>query len=322
LRVWRDADVDTAACRNVRYTAAEKEQLLTACRSFLSEQGITEEAFWEQLEEKRVKRQTWNGIASMANLPHRSVHSIHLRLRRHYGGLFGKWSQEKTDRLTELVLMSTQVGERPSWKAISKELGGTPEHCRDKWRNVCGGGKKGIWNSVEVFALRQGICELTNDLAPVKDIPWNRVVDFVPHRSKKQCMDYWYRALLPKLLSFQDRNGVAVDTAVFERHLLRKLKKQTHQPLGLIDWRLINTWWSSAMNRNKWRELVRRVPRTVSRKDEIWGDEDDIDFEASVQWLFEVNECKRYRKWDKRVLKHALLVLDAEALRLEEAEGA
>jgi len=66
--------------------------------------------------------------------------------------------------------------------------------------------------------------------------------------------------------------------------------------------------------------MLRRVPRSISCIGEAWGD-DEIEFDASVAWLFQANECNRYKKWDKRVLKHALLVLDAEASKLEEAES-
>lgn len=318
LRHWKEEGYDGQLTRNVAYTAKENEELLRAFRDFVSERGLNEDEFRERLMDVRLKSKSWVRIATLANLEKRSVQSMSKRLRRLLAGEHGKWKKDETEQLTEEVLLSTQIGNKPPWKEIGARIGATAEQCRDKWKIICGGGKRGRWNSTEVWALRQGICELTNHLAPVSLIPWKRVRHWVPHRTQNQCMLQWYNGVLPRLLQYQSKHGYPIETEVFERLIVRNLKKSGYADVEDVNWKLMNSWWSASLTKNRWKLLLYRVPGELRL--------DSGSFEDIVLWLYKALECRKNKRLDRRVLKHAELVLDAKARSMpvesDEEDGA
>lgn len=318
LRRW--SDVGTLK-HKVRYTEKEIESVLQSVKAHCDEKNIDRETFVDQLlnEGAAKSSRTLSKIATLAGLPKRSIQSMSQKLKRVLAGGH-HWTKDELQRLQD-----TFATHGPQWKLISQTLaiGASAERCRTKWVNsLRGGGTRGAWSWQELWALRQGICEATNSLAPTSKIPWAQVHPWVAERTSQQCLKKWYGHILPTLLHYQSRHGHPIERDVFLRHLLRNLKKSRCTSADEIDWAAVNTWWSARLNRQAWKELKRRLPFELNQGPACYRmDDEDEPFEQQVRWLHTAMECKMRKHFDRRLLRHALLVMDARALQMEEEDG-
>eukprot|EP00747_Dinoflagellata_sp_TGD_P025207 gnl/TRDRNA2_/TRDRNA2_131093_c0_seq1.p1 gnl/TRDRNA2_/TRDRNA2_131093_c0~~gnl/TRDRNA2_/TRDRNA2_131093_c0_seq1.p1 ORF type:complete len:544 (+),score=144.90 gnl/TRDRNA2_/TRDRNA2_131093_c0_seq1:78-1709(+) len=291
--------------KNVKFSAEESQRILEAVKMTGREKGENEEIFLDSIRDERQVRFTWSKIATISDMPHRSVQSIVQRARRIMHGGHGVWTEEQLKELRGQVL---QHG--PKWKDIAESLGCSPEHCKDKWKALCVSQKKGQWSGTEVWALRQGICDVTGELVPVSNIKWKRVQAWVPHRTSEQCRTKWYKDVLPKLLTYQSKHGYPIDTDVFQRVIIRYLHKHDHGSEDQVPWVRVNKWWSAQINHEFFKRLCRSVPE--SRAEEPLKDR--------VAWLYTALECQAFRSHDKKLLRHAENTLEAQARQMPEDE--
>mmetsp|Transcript_28596 Transcript_28596/g.66252 ORF Transcript_28596/g.66252 Transcript_28596/m.66252 type:complete len:367 (-) Transcript_28596:169-1269(-) len=314
LRTWND-DLGARGkklLRNVKYTFEENQNIMKAMKEFSGQQELNWDQLQENLRDRRSARYTWSALAKLADLEHRSVQSIAKRARRLLWGVKSGWTDKEVEDLKRLVL---EHG--PAWKEIASEMGLSAEQVRDKWRSLCVGGLqygrryRRSWTEMEIWCLREGVLETTDSLAPVADIPWQKVHNWVPSRGPWSCMAKWYLSVLPELLEYRDKHGHALPPQVFHRNLIRNLKKSKLSDILWVNWLDVNKWWPASTNRRAWRSLrIRHLPA------ELLGEED---LQAQVRYLYDALQCRDNKKWDKRLLRHARRALDAEAEAGQEA---
>ncbi|CAE7705899.1 unnamed protein product [Symbiodinium sp. CCMP2592] len=298
-REWKPSEeYNGSKVRNVPFSAAENEKIRKAIRAYCEEEGLDYAAACETLH-KEKRSGAWGRIAFFADLPRRRTWAIVQRAKRILWGPH-RWSQLELQILIDEACSAA----KPSWVHISNLIAVNPNTVRDKWRELSGGHKvKGKFTQAEDWRLRMAICQATQSLLPTKNIPWTKVQKWMPHRGYKILMRRWYGSLMPRLSAYKDKYGMPVEPEVFVRHLLRKLRKSGIDDSREVEWTCVNRWWSASMNRNKWRELAKRVPPDLY----------EADMQLQVEWWYEALECKGHRKRDKQVLKNIVSVLEAEA---------
>ncbi|OLP84464.1 3-hydroxyisobutyryl-CoA hydrolase, mitochondrial [Symbiodinium microadriaticum] len=300
-REWKPSkEYNGSKVRNVPFSVAENEKIRKAIRAYCEEEGLDYAAACETLH-KEKRGGAWGRIAFFADLPKRRTWAIVQRAKRILWGPH-RWSQLELQILMDEACSAA----KPSWVRISNLISVNPNTVRDKWRELCGGEKvKGKFSQAEDWRLRMAICQATQSLLPTKNIPWTSVQKWMPHRGYKMLMQRWYQYLMPRLSAYKDKYGMPVEPELFVRHLLRKLRKSGIDDPIEVEWTSVNIWWSASMNRNKWRELAKRVPSDLK----------EAGMQLQVQWWYEALECKGHRKRDKEVLKNIVSVLEAEAMQ-------
>jgi len=302
--------------RNIKYTAKENEAILEAVRLMCSERNKTAEELGLLEESQAGRGKVWVRVGFLAEqlgMETRSVQSISQRYRRIvYQQMGGEWTAEQVEQLADMCVPYASIPDwQPGWKHIGSSIGKSPEMCRDKWKSILGGGRNGKFSTAEDWLLRQAVVEATAKLTPVRNIPWDRVAKLVPERTMDSCRRHWYMCLLPRLLDYQSKHGIPIDGDVFERAILRGLRKAGVTDIELVNWADVNTFWSAPDNKRRYARLRRRLPDELFQ----YGP-----FEEEVAWLFESLSVKAHRKRDKKVLKHAVTVLEAEARLVSDCE--
>ncbi|CAJ1341385.1 unnamed protein product, partial [Effrenium voratum] len=307
-REWKvDEDYDGTKVRNVPFTEEDDAALLKALRIFCEEKELDFDAVCENLHKDKAPRGLWGRVALLSGLTKRRTWAICQRVRRIlWGG--HRWTEAEL----QILLDEASTTLRPSWKKISERLQINPSTCHDKYRDLCKGHRTfGRWTEAEDWTLRMAICETTDSLVPRSMIPWSQVMKWLPQRGFRMLMARWYIDLLPRLVAYEDKHGVAIETQVFVRHLLRKLKKTGLKSAKAVEWSAVNTWWSARMNRQKWRILSYQVPAELLEA----GLQEQVDF-----W-FQAMLCNEHKKRDKKLLRSALNVLERQAQEMDERGG-
>jgi len=316
-RAWKEKDFDGSKTKNIPFLKTEDERIVEAAKQVAADRNQNESEFLDYLKDERVSGKTWVTVATLAGVQTRSVQALSKRLRRMMNGGH-HWTKQELQELIDAV-----ADQGPRWKNIGTGLSISAEKCRDKWVHaICGGGAKGEWTSEEKWALRQGIVEATDQLVPINNIPWIQVSKWVPHRTHAQCLEHWYHKMQPRLLQYQDKYKRPIEPDVIRRQMVRKLRKMIdadevddeHDVL----WEKVNGMWPAWMNKEEVvRRLYPRLPHQL-QKNFCDGDADHENFPERIAWLFENLECGRHKKMDRRFLKHAKLVIDAEAEEQED----
>jgi len=297
-RKWKDGH-EGHLTRNVRYTAVENERLLQAVQDYCVKKNKTVEELG--VRDERQNTGFWSRIAAMSGIKTRSVQSMSQRLRRFlFEKQRGTWSESQSELLADEVLRGDPS--RPSWKTIGAKIGKSPQSCHDKWKSMFGCEKRGSWSGAEVWVLRQAVCEATNEFVPVANIPWRKVRQMVPHRSKEQCRMKWFHCMLPAMLQYQSKHGMPVETDVFLRLIINKLSKSEVEDFEMVNWMMVNKFWPAGLNKSEFAALQKTVPGSFEEKD----------FQETVRWLYEAKNVEGHRHRDKRVLKHAKSVWDSD----------
>jgi len=302
-RLW-NVRVGNPKMRNVKYTQNQDDILKQAVDMLCKERQKSD----EELGLRQMGAPTtnaWSRIAYFAEtmgLHSRSVSSLAQRYRRICARVFhGAWTPEQVEYIKDQCF-AKPLSQIP-WKMLGASIGKTDRQVRDKWMNMFGGGKKGEWQDEELELLRHVVTEATDDLAPVSHIPWMKVREMIPRRSKKQCQDRWYFRILPQLLKYESRNGIAIEDEVIERQILRNLKKAEFECVDLVNWQHINPFWPAYKSKRAYERMRSLVPMKFK---------DDEFYDEEIEWLYTAKKCEFYRKRDKRLLKKARLVVELE----------
>lgn len=300
-RKWKTNETyDGKKLKNVHFSEEEDARIMRALRLYAEEIGEDLEVMKDSMKtEQGSKRGAFARIAKLADIPRRRTWAIVQRLRRILWGSH-KWTESEL----QILLDEACTKLHPSWKEISSVLGVHPTTCRDKFRDLCKGTRKvGAFSATEDLILRMAICETTNSLLPVSDIPWSEIQKWLPNRGWRSLMQRWYIHLLPQLTAYEDKYGVPIEPEVFVRHMLRRLKKSSATNPKALAWAHVNTWWSADMNRRKWRALSSRVPVELM----------DASFRERVGYWYQALRCREHKKRDKKMLKCALSTVERKA---------
>mmetsp|Transcript_60268 Transcript_60268/g.143201 ORF Transcript_60268/g.143201 Transcript_60268/m.143201 type:complete len:302 (+) Transcript_60268:182-1087(+) len=242
------------------FSKSEQYLIDFALKKVLEEEGI----FFDQLGSRKILTMTrsklpknfWGRIAK--HVPLRSVESIydHTRRRLSSQNYRGKWTNEDTTRLKELVFLH---GKR--WTKIGLCLNRLPGACYDKWRDALKIGekrKKGKWTQEERCKLLQLVTlqrghEMIKDLKTYKSIKWTEVAEKIGTRSYLQCRNEWTRFFSPG-----SKTQLTISDTI---KLINKIFSSDVSDESEIKWGELIGGIPAHKTYNKWRTLCRKYSK-------------------------------------------------------------
>jgi len=273
-----------------KYTRRERELVDEGIEEWIQLSGVSREEALEQLfsREKQVKN-AWSIIA--AKVPGRNYRSVYNHAMRRYEPVKrGKWSEEETKQLVDLV---EELGR--DWARISKELNKGRMMCRDKYRQIRKNGKKkGNWTAAEDKQVVKAMRAVVPDEELGKkqrNIPWREITKMIPLRTRDDIMQRWYSVLQYHWRKL--RKPTEEDDAKLYYHYPSdvdcKWTKKTDETIlsaiqdsGVeeecdIEYSKLSPSLGYRRSKMRWQMLRRRVPPDVASKCE--------DFEDLVDWM-------------------------------------
>jgi len=324
-RTWKEEGFDGSLTRHVPFTEEETRRINEAITAYCDMKHLSEIEFHDKITHEAHNGRgsdMWTEIASIAELPRRSINSIRSRIKRTLEEK-GKFTKDQLQKLQDFIVESPG---RPKWKQIGEAIGKGAEACRNQWKaalTITGEYKtRGELTCKEEWFLRTAVVEVTNKLAPVDNISWMKVQRWLPHRSHDFCRQMWYRNVLPKLLQYQDKHGIALDPDIFKRHILRQVKKSNVEDADDVLWANVNQYWPAWMNRDFVRRAWGSLPsdmKLISQGGTVYDECLLPHFQDCIKELMQEHSCKKLKKQDRRTLRHAKLVLEAKAEELSDA---
>lgn len=258
--------------RRGKFSNAERRAVNASVDEYVSETGISREAFLDSLFNSVGRRRFADFFVKTAQkLSGRPVLMVYHYMKRllHPGNRQGSWTAAEDVQLRRLFAIKG-----PQWVEISKEMDRFATSCRDRYRKIRADYTKGPWATDEIERLEAAVAELTRSreaaasLAEADDptdapsaLSWYFVSERVRTRSWMQCISKWSH------LSHRRTSAAAPRwSANNDYQLCHRLYDLGIEDESEIVWRdLLNDdpiWqqhYAPERLRNRWKMLRRRV---------------------------------------------------------------
>lgn len=178
-----------------KFTKAETNLCMEAVESYLHHRGLDRSEFIDMMFVRNNEKGKLSSdlcrdffISIAGKLEGRPVVNVYhfLRRRLHPSNKGEIWSADLDEELRTLHLMHG-----PQWEKIGREMGRFHVACRDRFRKIQAGFKRGPWTDEEVARLNEAYGKAERGEKPEGFATWTFISEYVGTRSPNQCQWKW-----------------------------------------------------------------------------------------------------------------------------------